>query len=278
MPAPFSLPSSLIGRVDELMRQVAAEEVLPRFRRLAAHEVLEKTPGELVTVADRAAELALIPLLSALLPGSRVVGEEGVAANPDLLLGLDEGDVWLVDPVDGTANFVDGNPMFGVMVALLRGGETTHSWILFPVTGELAAAERGAGAWFKGERLQASDIAPALGDTRGIIKNRFLPEALRPGIEARSGRVGRVAGTNCAAGDYVALTRGDAAGPQFCLYWRTLPWDHAPGALFLNEAGGRAARLDGSPYRAGDGRLGLLSAHNAQLWETVHAGLIDQLP
>src|SRR5919106_4920939 len=102
-------------KVETLMREAAANAILPRFRRLQHHEIEEKTPGELVTAADREAERILSAGLSALLPGSLVIGEEAAAADPALISRLaDGGDIWLVDPLDGTANFAAGREPFAV--------------------------------------------------------------------------------------------------------------------------------------------------------------------
>src|SRR5262249_31532208 len=106
--------------VIALMREVAATHILPRFRKLAAHEIHEKAPGNLVTIADLEAERALTPALTALIPGSLVVGEEAVAHDPAILDRLAGDDpVWVVDPVDGTQNFTKAVPCFAVIVALV---------------------------------------------------------------------------------------------------------------------------------------------------------------
>lgn len=268
------MATALIDSVTELLQQAAAEIVLPRFRSLQASEISEKSPGEIVTVVDRAVETMLIPALSALLPGSRVVGEEGVSENPALLDHLDQGDVWLVDPIDGTANFVAGRESFGIMVALLRGGETRMSWILFPVGGALALAEKGAGAYLDGQRLQLSPLpAQGIDAMQGIVKTGFMPEPLRGVIDARATQHlrDRVNGSMSAAGDYRDYATGK---PDFGLYWRMLPWDHAPGTLLLQEAGGHVARHDGQPYRAGDAGKGLLVARSVEVWEQAQRLLL----
>jgi fructose-1,6-bisphosphatase/inositol monophosphatase family enzyme len=148
--------SDVMDEVATVMRQAAAEAILPRYQTLLAGDVEEKTPGEVVTVADREAEQLISPRLAALQPGSRVVGEEAVAANPSLLDGLDDGHVWLVDPLDGTANFVAGSSSFSVMVALLKDGQTIASWLLDPVSGQLSVASRGDGAFIDGMRVRTS--------------------------------------------------------------------------------------------------------------------------
>src|SRR5215475_5254326 len=100
-----------LARVTSLIEETAGAEILPRFRKLAAGEIREKTPGDFVTVADEAAEARLTPLLSALLPGSLVLGEEAAAADATLLDRLfDTQPVWVIDPVDGTSNFAEGRP------------------------------------------------------------------------------------------------------------------------------------------------------------------------
>ena len=104
----------MLDQVGELIREVAATIVLPRFRHLSSDEIQQKAPGDLVTVADKESERALTSGLTALLPGSRVVGEESVAADPSLIERVGEGGaVWIVDPVDGTNNFAAGKTQIG---------------------------------------------------------------------------------------------------------------------------------------------------------------------
>ncbi|MDB5972942.1 MAG: Fructose,6-bisphosphatase [Hydrocarboniphaga sp.] len=268
------MQSALIESVGQLLQQAASELVLPRFRLLRTEDISEKSPGEIVTVVDRAVEAMLIPALTALRPGSRVVGEEGVSDDPALLDGLDQGEVWVVDPIDGTSNFVHGREDFGIMVALLRDGEAVMAWIQFPLTGSIAIAERGGGAYFDGERLQLAARDPQRPTMlRGIVKTSFMPEPMRSTIDARAEQhvQQRVAGTQSACGDYVLSARGQL---DFSLYWRMLPWDHAPGTLLLTEAGGHVARHDAGAYRASDGGKGLLVARSREIWEQAHRLLL----
>lgn len=135
----------VMDAVPALLRQAAAEAVLPVFGMREARPE-EKSPGEWVTTADRAAEALLAPQLAALVPGSVVVGEEAASADPAVLDQLlTAADVWLLDPLDGTANFAAGEAPFAVMAALLRHGDTVASWMLDPLSGRIAAAERGGG-------------------------------------------------------------------------------------------------------------------------------------
>jgi fructose-1,6-bisphosphatase/inositol monophosphatase family enzyme len=110
---------------------------------------------------------------------------------------------------------------------------------------------------------------------RGIIKTKFLPDELKASVAGRARALHEVQpGSGCAGADYPAVIAGAS---DFALYWRTLPWDHAPGVLLLAEAGGHAARLDGSAYRAGDSRPGLLAAGSRDLWQQAHALLYAPL-
>lgn len=265
--------SRLFEEVGTLMRSVAARTILPRFRALSAGDVAEKAPGELVTVADREAERELSTALVAMLPGSRVVGEEQTAAAPELLRQLDDGAVWLVDPLDGTSNFIAGDACFAVMVALLHHGETRAAWLLDPLTNLLSRAELGAGAYLEGERLRTGADPAEDARLRGAVLTRYMPAELRRAVEERFVRLSEVLpGLHCAGAEYPAIVSGRQ---DFTAFWRTLPWDHAPGALFVAEAGGVALRYDGTPYRASDARHGLLVARNRSVWEQARALLFE---
>lgn len=261
------MDSSVFDEVPALLAQAAAELIAPRFRALHAGDIEEKAPGELVTIVDREVEARLSPLLAALIRGSRVIGEEACATQPSLIAGLDHGHVWLLDPLDGTGNFIAGRPEVATLVALLQGGETVASWMLDPLDGTLHTAYRGEGAWCDGRRVRAGAVASDR-PLRGIVKTRFLPPGLKERVVARCSRLeDQQPGTNCTAVDYPAMTGGES---HFALYWRTLPWDHAPGVLYLTEAGGHVARLDGAPFRAHEKRPGLLAAVDRDTWQRTH--------
>lgn len=254
---------SLDAGVTALMRQVSADVILPRYRNLAAHEVVEKAADELVTIADRESEERLGEGLAKLLPEARIVGEEACAADPALLKGLGDGLVWIVDPIDGTGNFAAGHPPFGVMIALAESGATIRGWILDPLTGRLCQAARGRGAYVDGERLNAQESGATL--PIAGISTLFIDPDERADLEQRAqGRLDIVPIPRCAAEQYPRIAFGVN---DIALFNRTLAWDHAAGALFLNEAGGMAARPDGRPYRVDSDESGLLAAASPTMWE-----------
>src|SRR5262245_59618633 len=170
---------------------------MPRFGKLEPGDVSSKAPGDPVTVADREAESALTAGLTALRPGSAVVGEEAVASDPSLLDRLRlPGEVWVVDPIDGTANFVGGREPFAILVALVRDAVTAASWILDPVTGTIAVAERGAGAYLGGERVRTHAGHRAAYDLRGPAGVPISPTG---------GAAKVIAGHNCIGYEYPAI-------------------------------------------------------------------------
>lgn len=263
----------MIDEVSALVREAADVAIRPRFQRLADGDVRFKGPGDPVTVADRESEKLLTAGLTALLPGSSVVGEEAVADDPGLLDGAaGAGHVWVVDPLDGTRNFAAGRGPFAVMVALLRGGDLVAGWILDVPRDSLAVAEAGSGAFIDGTRLHARTDAPAAGAIRGAVAMTYLPDDLRGYVSARRDAVGAILPPlHCAGEEYPAIVAGRQ---DFVAFWRTLPWDHAPGALLVREAGGVVRRFDGSDYAVGDDRAGLLAAANDDIWHTVRSALL----
>ena len=256
----------------DLIREVAATVVLPRFRRLSEDEVRLKSPGDTVTIADQESERALTRGLTRLLPGSEVVGEEAVAADPQILHRMrDLGAVWIVDPVDGTNNFAAGKTPFAVMVALLRAGEPVASWILDVVDDRMTVAEAGSGTTVDGVRVKTRTDDPGAAALRGVVAHKYLSADLREQSAANAHRLREVTtGHHCAGYEYPAVATDEQ---QFALFWRILPWDHVPGSLILREAGGTVLHLDGSAYRPTDRDRGLLVAPNDDVWHTVRETL-----
>ena len=253
----------LIEPVAQLMRQVAHSVVLPRYQRLLTSEVEEKSPGELVTIADRESEAALSAGLLSLMPDAKTLGEEAVAANPQLMADIGRGALWIIDPIDGTANFAAGRPHFALMIGLAIDGIVEAGWIYDPLADRLCHAVCGGGAWINGSRVFACESGAAL--PIAGIGMKFMDDAKRADCLARiSGKMALAEIPLCAGEQYprVVLGQNDVA-----LFERVLPWDHAPGALFVEESGGKTARPDGTPYHFWDGKPGLLTAGSATMWD-----------
>jgi len=243
-------PSSIIDRVSELLREVIATEVLPAYGKLKPEDVEQKQtegdPEDIVSRVDKAVEARLGPALSALLPGSSVVGEEAAHADASVTDALkQDGSIWVIDPIDGTRGFVRGEPAFGVMVALVVDRQTQASWIALPARSQLLVAERGSGAYLDGKRISLPTTELA-GLPRGTLYTRYLPEPERTLLEQRSQRRYQpILGSGSAAIEYADVVLGNK---DFVVYYRLLPWDHLPGALLVTEAGGTAQLPDRTPF------------------------------
>ncbi len=260
-----------IDAVGAHLRDVAAVEVLPRFRALRAHEVTEKASGDLVTTADVESERALEAALTDLLPGSVAVGEEAAEHNPGVLAALSgDAPVWLIDPVDGTHNFAHGDPRFALIVALVHGGRTRAGWILDPVNDRLAVAEEGGGAWLDGARLQVPR-GVAVEAMNGSLARRLRERLAERREKGEAGLPASVVRYRCVGLEYMDLARGAL---HFARYGgRLKPWDHAAGVLLHGESGGYARLGDGDrDYTPAEGVLQelLLLAPDETAWHTLH--------
>ena len=262
-----------LDRVTALIEEIAQEEVLPRFRKLADDDVHTKEGGELVTTADRAAEAALTARLKDLLPGSMVVGEEAVAADRKVLELLDgEDPAWVIDPVDGTGNFASGKAAFAVMVALIVGGRTQAGWIHDPIAGRTGVAEAGGGAFMAGERLQVREAVPLVEMTGTLHASSYAPKVIADRVAAARDMVKALPSRHCAGLEYLSLATGEMS---FTLFTRLMPWDHAPGILLHSEAGGYSACFDGTPYGARRHReIGVLMSPDRASWMELEETLL----
>jgi fructose-1,6-bisphosphatase/inositol monophosphatase family enzyme len=265
--------------LQDILRDAAATEVMPRFRRLSAGDIRTKDgPLDLVTEADEAAERQITAALRRYFPGCVVVGEEAVAADPSLLGHLADADLaFVVDPVDGTNNFAWGLPLFATMAAVLVRGDVVGAVIHDPVGHDSAMALRGEGAWTQlsdGSRSDLRVAAPApVAKMIGGVSWRFLPGDLGAQVATRLPGVAASFQYRCAGHEYRLLAGGHC---HYLLYGRLLPWDHAPGWLLHQEAGGFSARFDGSPYRPTIFDGGLICTPDAASWELLHQELIRQ--
>ncbi|GEP08114.1 inositol monophosphatase family protein [Methylobacterium oxalidis] len=266
------LPTDVQEAVSSALRDAAHSLVIPSFRSSRPAELSRKASGTLVTQIDRDVESRLAAVVTMLLPNSRVIGEEAVAADPKLLMHLGDEWVWVIDPLDGTANFVEGQAPIAMMVSLLNRGTPILAWILDPLEDILLTRGRGEGL----TTGQAAAAAPSLRDLRGAAWIRYFDDELRKATEGRFSAVGQVTpGCKCTGAEYLSLLQGQQ---DFVLFWRSMPWDHTAGILLLQESGGHAAYLNRDPFRPGAKRYGLLAARSRQIWDQVWTALIEGVP
>ncbi|GAA4894967.1 inositol monophosphatase family protein [Stackebrandtia albiflava] len=242
--------------IADTVKHIADAEILPRFRHLTDADITEKNPGDLVTTADRITEERLTETLEKTLPGSITVGEEAVSADPTVLdrLHTDQ-PVWIIDPVDGTSNFVNGDPYYACLVSLTRNGDTIASWLYAPSLHTTAGAHTGRGAWINDQPAHAADPTPPPATLDIVTTHRKHATPHHRALIDTVAADPHTHTSDCrAAGlSYIDLTRGRH---EALLYTWENPWDHATGLHIYTTAGGHHQTHDGHTFRlAGDNAL-----------------------
>ena len=264
-----------IYQIKDALIEAAEIDILPRFKKLNQNDIFEKSPNDMVTIADIDAEKRLSKILLRLLPDSLVVGEEAYHKNPDIIKHINDNNyIWLVDPVDGTNNFVAGKPTFCVMVALLFKGKTIMACIYDPMGKNTIFAEDGNGAYFNDIAIKTMGDIP-LNHMVGNVNLSLFPSEKYDSIKSMlKNDFKDINSLHCAGLDFVNQAIGRR---HFSLYRRLYNWDHAPGALILTEAGGYVAPIDGSEYKAENRISGLLSAANIDIWNILKEKFKDAI-
>ena len=266
-----------LSTVEQIIRSVAVTEIMPRFRKLAEGDVEMKGVNDPVTIADKESERHLTEKLKAYLPSSLVVGEESFAMDKSIMSHLDaEHPVWIIDPIDGTRNFVAGKPEFAVMVALVQNRQPVASWIHDPNSGDTIMAEKGAGVWLRGKRVKLAASDPAI-KTVGVVGARVKQLISDPSVMPQGGDAPVIEIGSCAGFDYPRLFSGEVAfanatttRANFLFYRHTNAWDHMPGMFLHQEAGGYNADWMGQPYNMNNALSGLLYAPDRDMWDRLH--------
>jgi fructose-1,6-bisphosphatase/inositol monophosphatase family enzyme len=256
-------PDALHRAMHELVREVSHKAILPYYQKLTADEIAAKAADDVVTVADNLSEAMLAEGLARIID-LPVVGEEAAHADASVQDRLSR-DCWIVDPLDGTRNFAKGQPPFGILIAMASGGEAHTGWMYDCLTGRFCVSHRGKGAFVDGQRI----VARPTGETPPVaaISLIFMEGARREAVKQAADGYRLVDVPYCAAEQYPRLALGVN---DVSIFERTLAWDHAAGVLWLNEAGGKAARPDGSPYRVDEwARKGLIGAASPALWDDM---------
>ncbi|HEU0118556.1 MAG TPA: inositol monophosphatase family protein [Alphaproteobacteria bacterium] len=263
-------------QVSKIIQEVADEHILPRFRNLGEGDIAFKIGDDPVTIADKEAEKALSTRLSDLLPGSKVLGEEAFSSDSrilDLLFG--ESPVWIVDPVDGTRNFVRGSSEFGVIVSLSQRNQIIAGWIYDPTSKEVVTAEKGAGSWYKNQSLKVKSAAK-LPEMHGFLGDRLLEHMNKSSDSIKIKPVLNV--MSAGAHEYPRLV---VNGPHFgkdlpqihyrASYQYTTPWDDAAGILIHQEAGGYSAYWNGEAYKPSEMNRGIALTPDRDSWNEFRA-------
>jgi myo-inositol-1(or 4)-monophosphatase len=243
----------------------AARGLQRDFGEVEQLQVSRKGPADFVSAADQRAEEVIRAELEKSRPGYSFLMEESGASS-----GSDPQHRWIVDPLDGTTNFLHGIPLFAISIALERQGRLMAGVVYNPISDELFTAERGSGAYLNDRRLR---VAARANMAESVIATG-TPHHGRGDHSLYMGELGRVlpevAGMRrCGA---AALDLAWVAAGRFDGFWeRDLsPWDMAAGLVLIREAGGFATDLDGGDAMFDKGHI---AAGN----EAVHRQLISLL-
>ena len=260
----------------DLLASAADQEIMPRFRRLAAGDIRQKTSAiDLVTEADVNAERVITKRLLEKYPGALIVGEEACSENPAILDGLADAPLaFVLDPVDDTLNFASGVPLFGVMLAVVVSGETVAGTIYDPLGRDWLIGEKGAGSHIRSSDGSLANVrvadAVSVSEMSGAISWNYMVEPLRSRMAGNLAKCRASFNFRCAAHEYRMVASGHG---HFVVYNKLMPWDHLAGTLIQQEAGGYAARFDGSAYLPGHLDGGLMIAPDKESWNDLRQAL-----
>jgi myo-inositol-1(or 4)-monophosphatase len=223
--------------------QKAARKLVHDFGEVEQLQVSQKGPADFVSTADLQAEKTIREELVKARPGYGLMMEES-AAEP----GTDGQHRWIVDPLDGTTNFLHGIPHFAISIALEREGEIVAGVVYNPIADEMYWAERGAGAYLNDRRLRVSarrDLSQAVIATGIPHRGRGDASAYVPVLARVMGEVAGVRRFGSAALDlaYVAAGRYDGF-----FEYGLQPWDIAAGLILVREAGGYVSEISGGHH------------------------------
>jgi myo-inositol-1(or 4)-monophosphatase len=243
---------------------LGGEILVKHFGRLRPEDIRQKQANDFLSFVDQASEAAIISHIHQHFPDHTIMAEESGFDNRD------QDYTWIIDPLDGTTNYLKGIPVFAVSIALKQGQDLTAGVVYDPLRNELFSAARGQGAWLNGQRLQIPDsdeIGRALIATGFPFKNQ---ERLSPYLAMFRNIFPRTIGIRRMGA--AAIDLAYVAAGRFDGFWEMglKPWDMAAGALLIREAGGRV-----SDFWNGDQFLhtGFLTAGNP----AVHKMLISEI-
>ena len=228
----------------------AGDIIVRAIPRLEAVEIHSKGRNDFVTEIDRAAEADIIETIRRLHPDHAFLAEESGASG-------DSEVVWIIDPLDGTTNFMHGFPTFAVSIAAQVRGRIEHAVVFDPMRQELFTASRGDGAQLEGRRIRVSKQATLEGS---LIATGFPYRADSPWLDeylamlkAVMTRAAGLRRPGAAALDLAYVAAGRVDG-----FWELglKPWDTAAGSLLITEAGGRIGTLSGDEYKQGGHIIG----------------------
>ncbi|WP_274570859.1 inositol monophosphatase family protein [Neisseria leonii] len=251
----------MLDKLQAVVREVAQQEVMPRF---LAVESREKADGSLLTEADLAAQAAFARRLPELIDCPMLGEEMSEQTQRDLWLHNHQG-LWVVDPIDGTTNFINGFPHFALSAAYLVQGRARMGVIFNPVSGECFYAAAGEGAYLNGRRLPALRRDKPLKRAVAGVEIKYLRSGSLSSRMNTLSPVGSIRSMGCSTLDWCYLAAGRL---DVYVHGGQKLWDYAAGALIFEEAGGCLATLEGDTFWSGEHvfKRSVIAALNPELF------------
>ena len=275
----------LIDQVAALMIEAGRTIIMPSFNNLSPNDIATKSSdSDFVTIADREAEFWLIPRLEALLEGAIALGEETISDDPKAERQIQKHLAFVIDPIDGTRNFIQGSPHFCSMVSLIDKGEPLIAWVYRPIDGDMIVAVAGEGAFHMmlDEEGHITDWEPVMrsfdrvtlsdmigtGGIKGLNGAKKL--AVRAQLRALPHR--RLIGSAGCEAAMIALGEHD-----YLMHSKTTAWDHTPVDLIAREVGALSLSLPKARAFSPTCDDAILVAPDKQAWLLLANHIWDDL-
>jgi myo-inositol-1(or 4)-monophosphatase len=245
----FHDPDAFLAEIEEIAG-LGAERLMAHFRALEPNQINEKARNDLVSAADLASEEAIIEAIRARFPDHSILSEEAGRSTP-----TESGPTWIIDPLDGTTNFVHGLPQFAVSIGVMVDGRVDFGVILDPSKNDLFSAARGRGAKWNGRPCRVSDrdgLAGALLATGFPFKAHRLLDPYLAIFRDLFLRCKAIRRPGAAALDFAYTACGLFDG---FFEFQLSAWDIAAGAVLVEEAGGTITDMDGGPGYLSSGNV-----------------------
>ena len=246
-----------IQLIEEMLRETA-EIVQEKYAIRSTVKVSSKDePNDLLTEADLAVQDVICERIAQVFPNDAIAAEE---RNLDHQPADPNTRCWVIDPIDGTQNFVRGIfPIFGISIAFALGGQPVAGGIMFPIDNDLFLAERGAGTHRNGKPQHVSQITDI---STARIEIDFADRENRKETLERGNAIIEQAGQiRCNGSTVHGLCSIASADMEAFFHIGLYPWDYAAAQIIVEEAGGKATRLDGAPLMLFDNKKGLLASN-----------------
>ena len=249
------MSASYIDTAERAARAAGAL-IMEGLGHLAPEDITAKRANDYVTLVDKRSEAAIIDIIKASFPDHGFMAEEGGGLGAGLgAAPKSEDHVWIIDPLDGTTNFIPGYPVFSVSIALSVKGVLTAAVVYDPVREELFRAEQGQGAYLNGRRLKVS----ATSQMRSALLTTGFPfrdgSMVEPYLEMLRGLFMSTSGLRRPGSAALDLAYTAAGRCEAFFEYGLSAWDIAAGSLLVMEAGGRVTDFGGGTEYLGSGNI-----------------------